>query len=124
MENAKQIAKLNDAYRQQGRVVFTRGVIELEDLQGLLAAVRLFDIFTEANDPHHEHDFGSLVWHGEKIFWKLDYAVAEMPARSDDHAGERILSRFAVTRESHGFRVFCWQHSIEHLKMDAQMPIP
>jgi len=73
MDNAKEIAKLNDAYRRQGRVVLTQGVIALDDVLGLLAAVRSFDTFTEDNDPYHEHDFGSLVWKGEKIFWKFSY---------------------------------------------------
>jgi Protein of unknown function (DUF3768) len=29
--------------------------------------------FTEDNDPHGEHDFGSLDYEGKRIFWKVDY---------------------------------------------------
>lgn len=32
-----------------------------------------FDAFTEDNDPHHEHDFGSIDYEGNRIFWKIDY---------------------------------------------------
>lgn len=35
--------------------------------------VQEFDRFTEDNDPYGEHDFGSLEWHGEKVFWNIDY---------------------------------------------------
>jgi hypothetical protein len=73
MDNAKEIAKLNDAYRRQVKVMVTQGVTALDDMLGVIAAVRAFDTFTEDSDPHHEHDFGSLVWKGEKIFWKFDY---------------------------------------------------
>ena len=51
----------------------TVGVKELVDLAGLLRAVRTYDRFTEDNDPCGEHDFGSIVWRGEKVFWKIDY---------------------------------------------------
>lgn len=72
-ENAKEIAKRNDAYRLQGKVVLTNGVIALDDLLGLLTAVRSFNDFTEDSDPYHEHDFGSLDWRGDKVFWKFSY---------------------------------------------------
>jgi hypothetical protein len=69
-----QIAALNDTFRKGGfGVIVTSGVKELEDLPGLLKAVRLYDRFSEDNDPYGEHDFGSLMWRGEKVFWKVDY---------------------------------------------------
>jgi hypothetical protein len=43
------------------------------DLVGLSQAVESFNRFTEDNDPHGEHDFGSLLFEGKKIFWKIDY---------------------------------------------------
>lgn len=74
-ERAKKIAALNDALRKAPRTeaTITRGIYDLPDLHGLLLAVREFDSFTEDNDPYGEHDFGSLDWHGEKVFWKIDY---------------------------------------------------
>ena len=65
---------LNDQFRESGfGVTLTNGVQSVEDLPGLFQAVRDFNDFTESNDPYGEHDFGSLVWHGEKVFWKIDY---------------------------------------------------
>jgi len=32
-----------------------------------------FDSFTPDNDPYGEHDFGTIDWQEEKIFWKIDY---------------------------------------------------
>jgi hypothetical protein len=74
MEKPQRIATLNDVFRRSGwGITLTQGVQALEDVAGLLEAVRGFDTFTEDNDPHHEHDFGSLKWEGQKIFWKIDY---------------------------------------------------
>jgi hypothetical protein len=38
-----------------------------------MKAIETYDTFTPDNDPYCEHDFGSLVWKGKKIFWKIDY---------------------------------------------------
>jgi hypothetical protein len=73
-EHAVEIAKLNDRFRRSGfGIMLTQGVQELEDLSGLMYEVCRFNEFTEDNDPYGEHDFGSIVWHGEKVFWKIDY---------------------------------------------------
>jgi hypothetical protein len=45
----------------------------LPDVPGLLQAVQNFHAFTPDNDPYGEHDFGSIVWHQAKTFWKIDY---------------------------------------------------
>ena len=68
------IAQLNDEFRRSGRYLFiTRGVQTLPDVMGLIEAVKQFDRFTPENDPYSEHDFGSITWHKEKTFWKIDY---------------------------------------------------
>jgi hypothetical protein len=73
-ENAVEIAKKNDVFRRSGfGTMVTSGAQTLEDLAGLLRAIREFSTFTEANNPYGEHDFGSLWWYGEKVFWKIDY---------------------------------------------------
>ena len=38
-----------------------------------LAAVQAFAAFTLENDPHGEHDFGSLTVSGTKLYFKIDY---------------------------------------------------
>jgi Protein of unknown function (DUF3768) len=68
------IAQLNDAFRRSGQdVMVTPGVQALPDMLGLIQAVQRFDRFTTDNDPYGEHDFGSIVWHTEKTYWKIDY---------------------------------------------------
>ena len=87
-EQVNKIAELNDAFRRGGfGVVTTIGVRELDDVGGLLRAVRMFDTFTEDNDPHGEHDFGTISWKGQKVFWKLDYYDLSL------RYGEHPLSR-------------------------------
>ncbi len=72
------IAALNDAFRKSGRGIFiTDGVQILPDLIGLVRAVQTFNQFTPDNDPWDEHDFGSILWHEEKTYWKIDYFDAE-----------------------------------------------
>jgi hypothetical protein len=74
MEQASKIADLNDKFRRGApEVMITPGVRELDDLAGLMAAVRRFDEFTENNDPYQEHDFGEIKWSFSKVYWKIDY---------------------------------------------------
>lgn len=68
------VATVNDQFRQTGfGVTMTSGVQAMPNVFGLVNAIRAFNKFTEDNDPYGEHDFGSLMWHGEKVFWKIDY---------------------------------------------------
>ena len=64
-ERICRIRDLNDTFRQTfagGKILITRGVDTLPDViqAGALLVVRVFDQFTESNDPHGEHDFGSF----------------------------------------------------------------
>jgi hypothetical protein len=68
-----EIAQLNDEYRQGTHFLVTPGVQALEDFLGLVQAVREYADFDEDNDPYGEHDFGSLEWAVDKVFWKIDY---------------------------------------------------
>jgi hypothetical protein len=90
------IAELNDRFRKgdttvPGQIVHTVGIKELisgDPIRStfLLAAIRSFDRFTADNDPHGEHDFGSLEFEGEKLFWKIDYYDPALEFGSDDPA--------------------------------------
>ena len=69
----------------------------------LLQKVRAFDAFTEDNDRHGEHDFGSIDEGGVRCFWKIDYydRATEMvsPDPAEDarrHASIPDLERFDV----------------------------
>jgi uncharacterized protein DUF3768 len=68
------VAQLNDEFRRRGfGVTVTRGVRAIEDLPGLMRAVREFDSFNRGNDPYGEHDFGSILWGDATVLWKIDY---------------------------------------------------
>ena len=68
------VSMLNDEFRQSGfGVTMTNGAMGLPDVCGLMRAVRLYNQFDIDNDPYEEHDFGSLEWHNDKVFWKIDY---------------------------------------------------
>lgn len=87
----ERIRNLNDAFRQTfqgGRLMLTCGVVALpEDIKAtLLQKVRTFDDFSADNDPHLEHDFGSIELDAHKFFWKIDYYDGEMDGGSEDPA--------------------------------------
>ena len=74
-ETSAKIAEKNDEFRRsmEGCTV-TRGVVAMgEDAKEIFVKVRDFTKFTEDNDPYGEHDFGSFMVSGVKIFWKIDY---------------------------------------------------
>lgn len=101
MTNVQRTAKvreLNDKFRHSlrgGRLLITRGLLETAggSITDLLDAVRRFDAFDEDNDPYREHDFGSLSWRGERIFWKIDYYDATMCYSSSDPTNPSITTR-------------------------------
>ena len=83
------IRELNDAFRRtfsSGRVMLTPGVHELPDMvkAAALQKTATFDAFTEDNDPHGEHEFGSFELCGRKFFWKIEYYDRAMEYGSED----------------------------------------
>jgi len=48
--------------------------------------VRIFDDFSEDNDPHGEHDFGSFELANFTFFWKIDYYDERCEFGSEDPA--------------------------------------
>jgi hypothetical protein len=78
--------------------MMTRGVKFLPDnlRKKFLAAVQTFDTFTRGNDPHGEHDFGSIDLDGTKFFWKIDYYDLAMNQQTadptDPEATMRVLT--------------------------------
>jgi hypothetical protein len=79
IDTTARIRELNDAFRRDfpagGKRFITDGIFALDeaDRAAILEKVRAFDNFTEDNDPHGEHDFGSFDFKGERVFWKIDY---------------------------------------------------
>ena len=52
----------------------------------VLERARRFDEWTNDNDPHGEHDFGSFDVAGTTYFFKVDYYSPDMAGGSEDPA--------------------------------------
>lgn len=97
--NAERIRSLNDGFRRNlilgGSVLLTTGVTGLEPklMAELIEAVRTFDDFTQDNDPHGEHDFGSIDFRSERYFFKIDYYDLSRTAGSPDPADPTVTQR-------------------------------
>ena len=90
--------RLNDRLRQShsgGQVMITRGVQALgpEFIAAALRAVAAFDSFDADNDPHGEHDFGSVQVQGHAVFFKIDYYDQSLSGHSPDPADPTVTTR-------------------------------
>ena len=97
-DRTQRIARLNDLLRRgcgEGKLFLTQGILGLGDSAAadVMAAVRDFDDFSEANDPHGEHDFGLFRYRGEKVFWKIDYYDRSMTLGAEDPADPATTCR-------------------------------
>jgi hypothetical protein len=97
-DNTARVRELNDSLRRTfigGKVVMTDGAAALPEgeLAELLERVRGFDEFTSDNDPHGEHDFGSLNLSGQTYFFKVDYYAPDMDGGSEDPADPTKTTR-------------------------------
>jgi hypothetical protein len=95
---ADRIRVLNDNFRATfvgGRVLMTAAVNELPlDVKArLILAVQSFNDFTTDNDPHREHDFGSIEIDGEWYFFKLDYYTLDLQSGSEDPSDPTVTTR-------------------------------
>ncbi len=73
----------------------TAGVNELPDMvkAAALVMVNEFDEFSDGNDPHGEHDFGSFELCSRKFFWKIDYYDRACEFGSEDPADPTKTTR-------------------------------
>jgi len=98
LETAKRIRILNDAFRvtlSGGKLMITTGIDELgpERVAHIIEQVRRCADFGEENDPHGEHDFGSLINDGQRIFWKIDYYGRTLDVGSPDPSNPNLTTR-------------------------------
>ena len=98
-EKTAQMRLLNDELRAgkclNGQIIITSGIAALEDdfkLQ-VTKAVSEFDAFTPENDPHQEHDFGSIEMQGHKVFFKIDYYDLDLKMHSPDACDPKVTTR-------------------------------
>lgn len=79
MSKVARIRDLNDVARSAMgvacRLLQTSGISALPSAvqSAIREQVETFDAFTPDNDPHGEHDFGSIEVAGHRVFWKFDY---------------------------------------------------
>jgi hypothetical protein len=97
-ERIARIRDLNDAFRRTfagGRVMLTYGVDALPDAIKVkaLQLVRIFDRFSEDNDPYGERDFGSFDLSDSKFFWKIDYYDERCEFGSEDPSDPKRTTR-------------------------------
>jgi hypothetical protein len=98
-EKTTAIRGLNDDLRtgksHNGQIMITAGINELGSAfkSEVAKAVAEFDAFTSHNDPHLEHDFGSLEVQGHKVFFKFDYYDPTMKMLSPDPSDPVITKR-------------------------------
>lgn len=108
MEKEK-IRMLNDNLRVNfigGRVLMTQGIQALKEStrHSIIEAVRDFEDFDlEANDPHQEHDFGTVEVDGEKAFFKIDYYDKSMVFASENPADPSITARVMTILLAHEY---------------------
>jgi hypothetical protein len=109
--NTARVRELNDNFRRDllnptlGMLVFSAGVSAMQDGErfGLIDEVRCFEDFNANNDPHHEHDFGALNFHGEKYFWKIDYYDKAMQFHSPDKSKAALTQRVLTIMQANEY---------------------
>ncbi len=92
------VRALNDQLRQHGldgKVVITSGVqaLGLGVLMLIEDAVARFDAFDSNNDPHGEHDFGTIQVQGHTVFFKIDAYDTNLRHQSPDPADPAVTCR-------------------------------
>ena len=97
-ERQARIRELNDSFRRHmfgGRWVITIGVKSLGALAvaAIVEAVRAFNSFDYSNDRYSEHDFGSVEWAGQRIFWKIDCYDKKLEYGSPDPTDRGVTAR-------------------------------
>jgi hypothetical protein len=88
-DRTARIRELNDAFRRTfsgGKVMTTCGVAGLPDMvkAAALCEVATYSAFTDDNDPHREHDFGSFELVNRRFLWKIDYYDERCEFGSED----------------------------------------
>ena len=95
-DSVTKIRQLNDHARcnfADCQIVLTRAVQKLESLDRLFTQIQQFDVFTQANDPYGEHDFGAVQHLDQTIFWKIDYYDLDMTMHSPDPSDPNVTAR-------------------------------
>ncbi|HEV2817634.1 MAG TPA: DUF3768 domain-containing protein [Allosphingosinicella sp.] len=93
------IRDLNDSFRRAGPShggwALTSGAQALgfSAVSQIVALIQTCAEFDVDNDPHGEHDFGSIEIEGDRIFWKIDYYDLELAFGSADPSDPAVTRR-------------------------------
>ena len=95
---SQKIAAQNDEFRKTGkggRVMLTAGINALghSAANTIISLVRTFNDFNENNDPYAEHDFGSFMDGGLKVFWKIECYDRGLQFASPDPTNPDVTMR-------------------------------
>jgi hypothetical protein len=98
LEKTARIRELNDDLRKHligGGAVMTPGIAALgaQCVARIVQTIAVFDDFHHENDPHQEHDFGSVELEGHTIFFKIDYYDKSLTCHSPDPADPSVTER-------------------------------
>src|ERR1700743_2195100 len=99
MSDARErIRTLNDELRQHllgGGAIMTPGISALgpEAVGRLVQTIAIFDDFCAENDPYGEHDFGSFLFEGKSVVFKIDYYDKDLRAHSLDASDPSVTER-------------------------------
>ena len=74
-------------------MVATRGILALPDLPSIMQLVQTYTDFNEGNDPHGEHDFGSIMYHEQQVFWKIEAYDCALEYGSPDPCDAAVTAR-------------------------------
>lgn len=102
------IRRLNDEFRRTGaggHIMVTPGIGTMPQPEQLaiLSAVQTFNAFSAHNDPHGEHDFGSIEHSGQKVFFKIDYYDNTLQCGSEDPADPQQTTRVMTIMLAHEY---------------------
>jgi hypothetical protein len=105
-ETATTIAELNDRFRKgdatlgHQRTTAMVQALSLAAQRELIEHVKNFDKFDEENDPHSEHDFGSLELEAQVWYWKINYFDTEFHYGAEDPSDPRYTRRLLTIMHS------------------------
>lgn len=102
------IRALNDEFRQNitaNFAVITPGIAALGKpaVDRIVQTIKTYDDFCAANDPHHEHDFGSFEAEGQTIFFKIDYYDRVLTLHSPDPTDPSLTERVMTIMLAHEY---------------------
>ena len=95
-DQTEAIRALNDQFRTTlmgGRIVATSGVRSLDRIGRLIGEIQRYNSFDENSDSFQEHDFGSIQYDGELIFWKIDYYNGDLTSGSENPSDPTVTAR-------------------------------